>query len=73
MLIICHNPVRGELIICFICRELLEEILDDDQELAEINLSSQPSREARQRRRERNRLKREQFANGLVFMLSITS
>lgn len=39
--------------------DVLEEILDDDDELAEINLSRQPLREERQKRRERNRLKRE--------------
>ena len=39
-------------------RSLLEEILDDDQELAQLNLSSRPAREDRQRERERDRLKR---------------
>ena len=40
------------------CRGLLEEILDDDEELAQLNLSSRPAREDRQRERERDRLKR---------------
>ena len=41
-----------------LCRSLLEEILDDDEELAQLNLSSRPAREDRQRMRERDRLKR---------------
>ncbi|GMH43523.1 hypothetical protein BSKO_11445 [Bryopsis sp. KO-2023] len=48
--------------------ELLNEVLDDEEELAEINLSSQPLRDARQKRRERNRLKREHLASGAIFL-----
>ena len=40
--------------------EVLEEILDDEEKIADINLSSRPLREARQKRRDRNRLRREQ-------------
>ena len=43
---------------CCMARGLLEEILDDDEELAQLNLSSRPAREDRQRARERDRLKR---------------
>eukprot|EP00210_Caulerpa_lentillifera_P009497 g9057.t1 len=41
-------------------REMLEEILDDEDELIKLNLSSRPQRENRIRNRERSRLKREQ-------------
>ena len=50
----CHKPRA-----CWgLRRGLLEEILDDDEELAQLNLSSRPAREDRQRERERDRLKR---------------
>jgi len=41
-------------------RSLLEEILDDEDELVRLNLSSRPAREDRVRQRERERLQREQ-------------
>ena len=41
-------------------RALLEELLDDDDELAQLNLSSRPQREDKQRKRERERLQRGQ-------------
>ena len=41
-------------------RALLEELLDDDDELAQLNLSSRPQREVKQRKRERERLQRGQ-------------
>ena len=44
-------------------RELLEEILDDEDELVRLNLSSRPARENRIRLRERKRL---QFDQGYV-------
>ncbi|KAG2442877.1 hypothetical protein HXX76_002956 [Chlamydomonas incerta] len=40
-------------------REMLEELMDDEDELRELNLSSRPRREDRRRQRERNRLERE--------------
>lgn len=40
-------------------REMLEELMDDEDELREINLSSRPRREDRRRQRERNRLEME--------------
>lgn len=40
-------------------RELLEELLEDEEELREFNLSSRPKREEKQRQRERERLERE--------------
>ena len=42
------------------CRALLEELVDDEDELAQLNLSSRPLREDKQRRRERERLQRGQ-------------
>ena len=42
------------------CRALLEELLDDDDELAQLNLSSRPLREDKKRNRDRERLKRGQ-------------
>jgi len=44
-------------------RNLLEEILDDEDELVRLNLSSRPRREDRVRQRERERLQREQGSN----------
>lgn len=41
-------------------RALLEELLDDDDELAQLNLSSRPLREDKKRNRDRERLKRGQ-------------
>ena len=41
-------------------RALLEELLDDDDELAQLNLSSRPQREDKQRKRERERIRRGQ-------------
>ena len=41
-------------------RALLEELLDDEDELAQLNLSSRPVREDKQRKRERDRLRRGQ-------------
>lgn len=40
-------------------REVLEQIMDDEDELRELNLSSRPRREERKRQRERDRLERE--------------
>lgn len=40
-------------------RKLLEEVMDDEDELRELNLSSRPRREERRRQRERDRLERE--------------
>lgn len=40
-------------------QELLEEIMDDDDEIRELNLSSRPIREEKRRQRERDRLERE--------------
>jgi len=41
------------------CRELLEDIMDDEDELKDFNLSSRVEREERRRQRERGRLERE--------------
>jgi hypothetical protein len=38
---------------------MLEELMDDEDELREMNLSSRPRREERRRQRERERLERE--------------
>lgn len=40
-------------------RKMLEELMDDEDELVELNLSSRPQREERRRQRERERLERE--------------
>jgi hypothetical protein len=39
-------------------RDMLEELMDDDDEVCKLNLSSRPSREERRRLRERERLER---------------
>ena len=38
---------------------MLEELMDDEDELRELNLSSRPRREERRRQREREKLERE--------------
>jgi len=43
-------------------RDMLEELMDDEDELIELNLSSRPVREERRRQRERERLEREATA-----------
>lgn len=40
-------------------RNMLEELMDDEDELREMNLLSRPRREERRRLRERERLERE--------------
>jgi hypothetical protein len=40
-------------------RDLLEELVDDEDELLSLNLSSRPKREEKRRQRERKRLQRE--------------
>jgi hypothetical protein len=40
-------------------KELLEELMDDEDEMADLNLSSRPAREEKRRARERERLERE--------------
>lgn len=40
-------------------RSMLEELMDDEDELRELNLSNRPRREERRRQRERERLERE--------------
>ena len=40
-------------------REVLEEVLDDDDEVREMNLTSRPAREEKRRTRERERLERD--------------
>eukprot|EP00798_Chlamydomonas_sp_ICE-L_P011460 gene11460-34171_t len=40
-------------------RKILEELMDDDDELRELNLSSRPRREERRRQRERKKLEQE--------------
>jgi hypothetical protein len=42
-----------------VCREVLEGMMDDEDELKDFNLSSRVVREERRRQRERNRLQRE--------------
>ncbi len=42
-----------------LCRNMLEELMDDDDEVKELNLSSRPRREERRRQREREKLERE--------------
>jgi hypothetical protein len=48
--------------------KMLEELLDDEDELRELNLSSRPRREMRREQRERARLEREleRWGAGLV-------
>ena len=41
------------------CRNMLEEVMDDEDELREMNLLSRPRREERRKLRERERLERE--------------
>ena len=46
--------------VCFAAsRNMLEELMDDDDEVKELNLSSRPRREERRRKREREKLERE--------------
>lgn len=40
------------------CRDMVEEIMDDEDEVRDLNLSSRPLREERRRLRERGRLER---------------
>jgi hypothetical protein len=40
-------------------REVMEDLIDDEDEMREMNLSSRPKREERRRQRERDRLERE--------------
>ncbi|GAB4819983.1 hypothetical protein N2152v2_007029 [Parachlorella kessleri] len=40
-------------------RDLLEELMDDEDEIRELNLSSRPKREEKRKQRERERLERE--------------
>lgn len=40
-------------------RDLLEELMDDEEEFIQLNLSSRPKREERRKQRERERLERE--------------
>ncbi|KAL4420840.1 hypothetical protein ABPG75_010496 [Micractinium tetrahymenae] len=40
-------------------RDLLEELMDDEEEFIQLNLSSRPRREERRKQRERDRLERE--------------
>lgn len=63
-----HNFQDGAFLACTldaplmkaaVCRELLEGIMDDDDELKEFNLSSRVQREERRKLRERGRLERE--------------
>lgn len=46
-------------------RDLLEELMDDEEEFLQLNLSSRPKREERRKQRERERLERE-MAGGWV-------
>ncbi len=39
-------------------RDMLEELMDDEDEVREMNLTSRPEREERRRLRERERLER---------------
>lgn len=39
-------------------RDMLEELMDDDDEVCKMNLTSRPKREERRRLRERERLER---------------
>jgi hypothetical protein len=39
-------------------RDMLEEVMDDEDEVREMNLSSRPLREERRRQRERERIER---------------
>lgn len=41
------------------CRDMLEELMDDEDEMRDMNLSSRPGREEKRRVRERDRLERE--------------
>ena len=41
------------------CRDMLEELMDDEDELRDMNLSSRPLREEGRRHRERDRLERD--------------
>ena len=44
---------------CCLCSNMLEELMDDEDEMRDMNLSSRPSREEKRRVRERDRLERE--------------
>ena len=55
----CHD-VMGQLIVALTqCRDMLEEIMDDEEEVQQINLSSRPLREEQRKQRDRQRLERE--------------
>ena len=53
---LCDDTMFDRL--CSVCRDMVEEIMDDEDEVADLNLSSRPLREERQRLRERLRLER---------------
>lgn len=47
-------------------RDLLEELMDDEEEFIQLNLSSRPLREERRKQRERERLEREMAGKWLL-------
>ena len=57
----CQDNIRipCSLGFCFACSNMLEELMDDEDEMRDMNLSSRPSREEKRRVRERDRLERE--------------
>jgi hypothetical protein len=56
----CAAAVQADML-----REMLEQIMDDEDELREINLSSRPRREERRKQRERERMERQLTRYGL--------
>jgi hypothetical protein len=53
-------------------REMLEQIMDDEDELREINLSSRPRREERRKQRERERMERQLTRSAAVIVCTCT-
>ena len=48
---------------------MLQELMDDEDEMRDMNLSSRPGREEKRRVRERDRLEREMERSELQFLL----
>ena len=58
-------------ILALTIRDMLEELMDDDDEVCKMNLSSRPSREERRRLRERERLERGMERCGLALYFEL--
>ena len=55
---ICRRSTDAEIAV-MLCRNMLEEVMDDQEDMGDINLSSRPKREEQRRQRDREALERE--------------